>query len=86
MPEATKDDSSEGSDVAEDEQHPPAAEGPGSVLAEPAEPSPEVNRQPNGPEVQQPVSGNDVMNDVPGTDVKVLRDRRHLRRPARFVD
>ncbi len=75
---------SEGSDAEEAEQHPAADIEP--LLNVPTELSPDVNQQPDVQDVQQPVDVDDVRSDVPGTDERVLRDRRHMRRPARFID
>jgi len=84
VPEAPVDESSDASD-AEEAEHPPPA-GSETLPDEPAEPSPEVNPQPDVLEVQQPVDVDDGRRDAQKPDERALRDRRRLRRPARFAD
>ena len=63
-----------------------AEEDSGSAPVEPTEPRPEIDLQFDVLGDQQPVVMNDVVTDAPGTDERVLRDRRRMRRPARFID
>ncbi len=84
VPEAPADESSEGSDAEEAEQHPPADSEP--ALDEPAELSPEVSQQSDVLDVQPPVDVGVGTRNAPGTDESVLRDRRRMRRPARFIN
>ena len=84
LPEATRNESSGGRDAEEAEQQPSADGEP--VLNEPAEPSPEVNQPLDVPEVQPPVDVDDGRTAAQEPDGRALRDRRRLRRPARFAD
>ncbi len=76
--ETPEEDSLEGSDEEETEQDSPIVEEPEPVQHEPEESGSE--------ESQPPVVLEEVVNEVPGSDDRALRDRRRLRRPARFVD
>ena len=64
----------------------PTAEEPESLPVEPAEPQLEESTQPAVRNEQQPVAADDVVQDAPRSEDRALRDRRRLRRPARFVD
>jgi hypothetical protein len=86
VPEEQEEESPEGSDTEEVGQDQAAEENPGSAPVEPTEPRPEMNLQFDVLGDHQPVVMNDVATDAPGTDERVLRDRRRMRRPARFVD
>jgi hypothetical protein len=86
VPEEQEEESPEGSDTEEVGQDQAAEENPGSAPVEPTEPRPERDPQSDVLSAPQPVVRNDVVTNAPGTDERVLRDRRRMRRPARFIN
>ena len=86
VPEEQEEESPEGSDTEEVGQDQAAEEDPGSAPVEPTEPGPETDLQFDVLSAPQPVVRNEVVTDALETDKIVLRDRRRMRRPARFIN